>query len=516
MLDILITAANLVPVTVTSRTGRWVLGPALCVIMSVVTRYLYFTELLVVSFISLHRLRVVLLRKAGRPSSLQRRRQILCTKIFLGIVFALPLVPVSASLFGPSQVEFVAMYLSCTVPAAPKAWEYVALSYLILPSAVVIVCNLVITYKILTFNSRRSGGFFSSLKIAINPGTKAISSRYRKKKLNHSTYLTIILICMVFMITYSPVYVLVATSDHESNHTPSQPWLGVLSIELLSLNLIANPIVYTLSNTRFRRYVINLLQCKNPDTGTKKFGDDETSSEGFISSFFSTARTSVASMRASVVSASRTSTVRISKLSSSSKCSLRSKPSENYSSADQLKVGLGGSTGAIDENRTKLSHRTINKPIYRRAKSWNAVPAISENDQELSSQSSGRSITKPKSCSSILGKAANKDQLPAIVMELDSHSEPSGSFSGGERSEITRCNSVLLCTVDSVFTADLPMQMSETESRKPSCKKTNEEEQEDSVRDRRTKLGSQRDSERRIGVVSVDEVPIHNNLNRGE
>ena len=85
---------------------------------------------------------------------MQRRRQMVFTKILLVVITVLPLIPVSAAMFGPSQVTFVAMYLACTVPSTPKAWELLALCYLILPSAIIIICNLVITYNILNFNAR--------------------------------------------------------------------------------------------------------------------------------------------------------------------------------------------------------------------------------------------------------------------------------------------------------------------------------------------------------------------------
>ena len=524
VLDILITLANLVPVTVTSQAGRWVLGPALCVITSLVTRYLYFTELLVVSFISLHRLRVVLVRRAGRPSSLQRRRQILLTKTFLTVIFFLPFLPLCASLFGPSRAEFVMMYLSCVVPALSEVWEYVALSYLILPSVIVIISNLIITYNILTFNAKGRGGFFSSLQASLHPGAKIKSPMCRKKKLNHSTYLTILLICMVFMVTYSPVYVLMVTSNHENNHAPSEPWLGTLSVELLSLNVIANPIVYTFSNTRFRRYVINLIHCRSQDPGSKKFGDDETSSEGFISSFFSTARTSVATMRASVVSASRSSTVRLSKLSTASnKSSLKCKSVENFSSADQLKVGLNLSSDSIERMRP-VSRGS--RPAYRRVKSWNAVPAISENDQD-SSHSSGRSqIAKPRSCSSIPGKGKNKGVLIAIKIQRGDK-----YLSTADTSSVSRCSGVTFSIGDSVLTSELPRQVSDpgTKSELP-CKsilKTPEDEEEamissffppsDDEEEGGIECGrhrQRRGSERRVGVVCVEEVCVHNNVNR--
>ncbi|KAL5250749.1 hypothetical protein ACHWQZ_G016476 [Mnemiopsis leidyi] len=507
VLDMMITLANLVPVTITTRTGTWVLGPALCVITSVVTRYLYFAELLVVSLISLHRLRVVLLRKAGRPSTLQRKRQVLCTKIVLGVVALLPIFPLSASLFGPSQAEFVTVYLSCAIPSTPKAWEYVALSYLIFPSAIVIVCNIIITYNICTANCKSRGGFFSSLKSAINPGTKLKSGTFKRRKLNHSTYLTIILICMVFMLTYSPVYVLVATSDHENDHKPTKPWLGVLSTQLLSLNVLANPIVYTLSNGRFRRYVINLMQCRGQDVASQKLGLDESSSEGFISTFFSTARTSVASVRASVVSVSRNSTVRLSKLSLSSKSSLKSRSVEMYSSADQLKVGFGSSNGGVWDSKQRWStYRANTRPLYRRAKSCNAVPVISEADQE-SSHSSSRSMVKPRSCSSILNVAKSKDLGPLPVITTGMEFEESETFScGSGTSEIGQCGGVTFCAGDSIITADLSKQISEIGvCRTLPCKSILKTPTEDL-----SSSGIGLKNERRVGVVAVKKVCIHN------
>ena len=133
VLDLLITLFSVLPVTLTIIAGDWILGPVLCLVNAALTRYLYSTELLVVSFLSLHRLRLVMIRR-GKRGSIRRRKQQRVTRNILIFIMILPLVPLLVAFFcSPHKVTFVPAYMSCVVPEMPRVWENILLTFLVLP-----------------------------------------------------------------------------------------------------------------------------------------------------------------------------------------------------------------------------------------------------------------------------------------------------------------------------------------------------------------------------------------------
>ena len=310
VLDLLITLFSVVPVTIVSYSGRWILGSTLCVVNAVARRYLYLTELMVVSYISLYRLSLVLIQRNSKQVGRRCRRRknkLYLARVILLVLVLLPLFPLLSHFLGDSKVEFVPGYLSCAVPQTSKLWGYFSLAFLVIPCGIVILSNLVILYKVLRIRMRSprriNTGFFSGLKNAINPGTmrKAVSSRVRK--INHSTYITICFICLFFVMSYTSVFVIIAEGEDKIREpTPSEPpWLGLLTIELLSISVLSNPIVYTLSNMRFRRYLMGLMRCnsrgmhgeQSQSRQNSRESSDEHAFNETISKFFSTRRNSV-------------------------------------------------------------------------------------------------------------------------------------------------------------------------------------------------------------------------------
>ena len=73
---------------------------------------------------------------------------------------------------------------------------------------------------------------------------------------NRITVLTVSAICWVFILSYGTIMIDVVFGILNLE-TPT--WFKVLCVYSLSINVIGNPIVYTITNTRFRRYVIALF-----------------------------------------------------------------------------------------------------------------------------------------------------------------------------------------------------------------------------------------------------------------
>ena len=317
VLDLLITLFSLLPVTISSLSGSWRLGTVLCVVNATLTRYLYHTELLLVSCISLHRLKLVLIRKGKRVGVVNKSNKLIFHKVALFLIAAVPVIPVLTTFLRPGKVSFVPSVMCCVTLTLDKAWGAVSFTFLAVPCVVVILSNMTILHKIFILRTRSKPafqiGFFSGLKNAINPCTKQRNAS-QVRKINMSTYLTILTICLVFTISYGPLLVL-AIRDQLTQ--PSPAWMGSLAIELLSLNVLANPVMYTLSNRRFRRYIANLVRCPfyfREDQREDSLVDGESSGDKVfnetVSKFFSDRRKSsllTNSNRTNSILSSRTS-----------------------------------------------------------------------------------------------------------------------------------------------------------------------------------------------------------------
>ena len=64
--------------------------------------------------------------------------------------------------------------------------------------------------------------------------------------------ITISLVCWVYIISYIPTAVQISLL---SPHHPPSTWLSLFATYTFSLNIIANPFIYTLTNNRFNRFM---------------------------------------------------------------------------------------------------------------------------------------------------------------------------------------------------------------------------------------------------------------------
>eukprot|EP00116_Pleurobrachia_bachei_P003718 sb/3463980/ len=387
LLDLLITLCNVLPLTLTTFSGMWMLGDTVCVFQALITRYLYLTQLLVVTLIAVHRLRVVLVRRPVRSALRIVKQQLITARFLLLGALLIPLLPLIGAALTSKDITFEPSQLSCVLPLMDHSWHIVSFLYLIVCSAAVIFSNLWILIIVLKFKFSQGGGFFSSIVGATVPGYQTRGKH--KRNISSATYVPILLICSVFIGTYLPVYFM-AGEDHTNAHRSDSPWLGVLMVELLSINVICNPVVYTLSNGRFRRYVISLIKCREFKVGVGR-NPDESSDEGIMSQFFSYTRTSVASMRASVVTM-RTSIARTTSLS-------RPSPGSSIRSSSHLgmyesNIAPGAFAGdwSCSPGRKQRQKKRME---FLRSRSCNTV--LNQPIRENSSSDQG-GMFKPKSC----------------------------------------------------------------------------------------------------------------------
>lgn len=138
------------------------------------------------------------------------------------------------------EVRFDPYYLQCS-PSLKLSFNFdfgmMCMLYIVLPMGIIVFANTYILY-IVAQNSKYTGG-------------RALPSR--------KSIVTIMLICWVFIFSYLPVGTLIGWSTPGS-HAPT--WLSVLAEYTLSLNLVANPFIYTFTNKRFKRYMKRLFGLK--------------------------------------------------------------------------------------------------------------------------------------------------------------------------------------------------------------------------------------------------------------
>ena len=100
------------------------------------------------------------------------------------------------------------------------------------------------------------------LVIAARHGKSSVKTgRVRPSR---AAVITISCICWAYLLSYAPVILLDVVIDQ-------QDWTKTFSYYMLSINSIVNPIIYTITNVRFRRFMLKLfgLKCSFGSTKTK-------------------------------------------------------------------------------------------------------------------------------------------------------------------------------------------------------------------------------------------------------
>lgn len=238
--DILATILQFIPMLVTLVTERWVMGHFIC--YSSIFRYIPFCcEAMLIAIMSCHRLWLLAFPLKLSMDTLWLKVVVAGLWVFYTIT-----ILIVATLWGGPVIRYEPSHLNCspfdwqnleTVSAYQTFLRTLSGIYLFLPVIVTIVANIII------------------LKLVYTSPTITVSGRNRSLK----AALTISVICWMYVLSYLPSVVLFALPVAGVSNIP--PYVNVINMYSLSLNLISNPFIYSYSNARFALFLKSLLTC---------------------------------------------------------------------------------------------------------------------------------------------------------------------------------------------------------------------------------------------------------------
>ena len=234
-LDFLITIVYYVPPLITLATKRWSLNKAVCFINAFLSAVLCLNEVFLVLSISCYRLWML-----KKPSGVRASINKIHIKLFMLLIFLLAAAPVLGFIFSGSFAFYNPYGLQCI-----ESYYYgdeavystvVGGLTLVLPLVIILFTNIAILY-IAVKQSGKVGG-----------------------RVNRSTVVTISCICWGFILSYGPLYITVCLEAAEVDYPD---WVEIFKIYMNSINIILNPIIYTATNSRFRRFMKIVCRCSN-------------------------------------------------------------------------------------------------------------------------------------------------------------------------------------------------------------------------------------------------------------
>ena len=281
LLDFTIAIFHVVPVVVTLATGGWAMGSGMCLLNAFISRALYINEIFLTVAISCYRLWML-----KQPRAVRRGINILYARAFLLILTTISL-GFAGSQLHQGGARFEPQFLSCsfthvTGKFSPKLTAVGSTIFLVLPMMIIIVINILIV----TIVSNQSTAVRKSSTMPIlkkgetrTTGAVTLAVRKRYKSYNQSTFVTISLVCLIFVCCYAPTVVL--TISIATQHTPPD-WYYSLTVAVLTVTIAANPFVYGATNRSFREYVLLTIGSRYINTLKQALGNLKNSLSGFI------------------------------------------------------------------------------------------------------------------------------------------------------------------------------------------------------------------------------------------
>lgn len=233
--DICVSVLFYIPVLITLIANRWLFGVHLCYISGYFLRNVPTVyEMWIIMIMSVFRLWMLKKTKAARERINKNTVRIGFIVLFLWS-FGL-----SIGLMKENYAIFTKYFFNCT-PSSFLMVEPTTLSNLVaiiwvaLPMITIIVTNIIIVY-IVVQQSRKIG---------------------RGALENKKTVTIILLVTGVFIFSYFPIIFKLIASKFNTWETPD--WYYILVAEFAGLNIIANPIIYTVKSKRLRKFLKKIL-----------------------------------------------------------------------------------------------------------------------------------------------------------------------------------------------------------------------------------------------------------------
>ena len=272
-LDISISIFHILPTLITVLSERWVLGRLICFSQAFVPRALYFTEIFLTVTISCYRLWML-----DKPRAVRRQIKVIQVRILLAVEFVVALV-ITGFMCKSGNITFNPKLLACSFTSltehpSPGLAAAGGVLFIGIPIIIIIVTNILIIVNVFAAARKQqpTRKYPNSSKKSIH--TKPVILRHeevRKIKCsvarNMSTFITISLVCWVFLCCYLPIFILSCFIAVQYT-LPTQFYH--FSVAILALNVAANPLVYGATNMSFRAYVRQTLAKLWGSTGKAK------------------------------------------------------------------------------------------------------------------------------------------------------------------------------------------------------------------------------------------------------
>ena len=219
-------------VLVTMITKKWVFGEAMCFIQGMIGYIPVFCELLTLVIISSYR--VFVLMKPFAAQNLGKKHG----KIIMGIIWGFSIVFVVNAVFIMGQYTFFDPYiLACNtsgLSAAPGQLPYTIICVVLfggLPVLLIIVSNVIILHIASKYVAKKAG---------------------KKGAISKNAVITVSAVSWVFVVSVTP---LCLRAMLQVLDVRMPPWFYIMQTEMYYINVACNPIIYTLTNNRFKRFI---------------------------------------------------------------------------------------------------------------------------------------------------------------------------------------------------------------------------------------------------------------------
>ena len=256
--DLLLTFSHWIPLLITNYTRRWIFGEVMCFVFGVIPYFPLMAEPLLIATISLYRLYILVNPLYIRYTHLSRS---LIRNICTGLWF-LALCGVTTWLLIGCKVYFEPRILTCRLSTFVKhEFKIFIFSNIVIfttiPIVAIVTPNIAILCEVAASNAKHRG----------------------KARLSSRALKTVSYICWLFIISMTVTTVRL-TLMALGISVPL--WLFVLQAETYYLNVVANPIIYTITNARFKEFMKRML-LRREQVIRRGFQSEQTSRHSEIS-----------------------------------------------------------------------------------------------------------------------------------------------------------------------------------------------------------------------------------------
>ena len=219
---------------------KWVFGEALCFVVGVILNYVpLLYEILLIVTIACYRLWVL-----KKPPNFRENINTNFVKILILVILLLAIIPSFVFIIHDGYAFYDPYTLKCVAAWIIRTDEHYLISvvslflFIVIPLLIIIIANISILY-IVDKQARKVG---------------------TERTVKGTTVVTISCICWCFVLSYLPGIV---SHILRAFDVIIPVWFNMLRIHSLSLNVVSNPFVYTLTNARFRTFLKRFFRLRD-------------------------------------------------------------------------------------------------------------------------------------------------------------------------------------------------------------------------------------------------------------